>query len=205
MLSSIARSFTVRATTPARRQPIGTRSFWSVLARDFDRNGRELSVGSFVRALLVPDRFGALTWIRLYQLCDRRRLPTYLPYRMLLHVHGLEIDRDVAIGPGLYMPHPRGVLFAEGTRIGADCAVYGTVRFLKNPTGTPHVGDYVFLGDGARVLGCVEVGSGATIGAGAVVTRDVPPGATAVGVPARVIDGARSGRGALRGRRRRSE
>lgn len=166
------------------------RDFWSTLSHDFERNEGHLTRRRLLRALIVPDRFGALAWLRIYQLCERRGLPTTTAYRVLLHVHGLEMDRDVTIGSGLYLPHPRGVLFAEHTRVGECSAIYGAVRFLSAESGTPVVEDHVFLGDGARLVGGVRVGHGARIGAGSVVTRDVPAGVTAAGVPARVLSRA---------------
>lgn len=163
------------------------RSFWKLLARDFSRNGRRLGVASFLAALIVPNRYGALAWLRLYQRFEGRRLPRAVAYRVLLHLHGLEMDRDVVIGPGLFLPHPRGVLFTSGTRVGARCAVYGMVRFLGTEGESPVLGDGVLLGDGVRVVGGVRIGGGTRVGAAAVVTRDLPGGVTAAGVPARVL------------------
>ncbi len=164
--------------------------FWSALSQDFARNGQKLTRRRLARAFMVPDRFGALAWIRLYQLLERRGRSTVLAYRTLLHAHGVEMAPKVSIGAGLFLPHPRGVLFAEGTRLGERCSVYGEVRFLGVESGTPVVGDDVFLGDGARLVGHVHVGHGARVGAGAVVTHDVPADATVAGVPARVISQA---------------
>lgn len=161
--------------------------FFRVLARDFSRNGKPLTPARFLASLPIPNRFGALTWLRLYQQFENVTPVRAIAYRVLLHVHGLEMDRDVAIGPGLYLPHPHGVLFAGGTRVGSDCAIYGMVRFLTSDSGTPAIGDGVFLGDGARLLGDVRVGSGSRIGAGSVVTRDIPAGVTAAGVPTRTM------------------
>jgi serine O-acetyltransferase len=59
---------------------------------------------------------------------------------------------------------------------------------MRNTWDFPEIGDGVFIGAGARVLGDVRVGDGAKIGANAVVIHDVPAGATAVGIPARVLD-----------------
>ena len=99
-------------------------------------------------------------------------------------VTGLEMGRT-AIGPGLFVSHGQGtILSAE--RIGANLQVHQgvTVGWDYRGERCPVIGDGVFIGAGAKILGSVTVGDGARIGANAVVVCDVPPGATAVGVPA---------------------
>jgi serine O-acetyltransferase len=104
-------------------------------------------------------------------------------------VEGLEMGTTV-IGPGLFISHGQGtVLSAE--RIGANLQVHQGVTIGWDYRGErrPVIGDDVFIGAGAKVLGAVTVGDGARIGANAVVVSDVPAGATAVGVPARIVPG----------------
>ena len=73
-------------------------------------------------------------------------------------------------------------------RIGRNCSVIASTTLgLRNDRAFPEIGDGVFIGAGARILGGVRVGDGARIGANAVVIADVPAGATAVGVPARIV------------------
>ena len=73
-------------------------------------------------------------------------------------------------------------------RIGRNCSIIAAVTLgLRNDHTFPSIGDDVFIGAGARVLGGIRIGDGARIGANAVVINDVPAGATAVGVPARVL------------------
>ncbi len=114
-----------------------------------------------------------------------RVLPQLLS-RLNLTLYGLDIPPSVPIGPGLYVPHPVGtVVMAE--RIGANVTlVSGVTIGMRNEPRFPRIGDNVYVGAGARVLGGVEVGSDVSIGANAVVIHDVPDGATAVGVPARL-------------------
>jgi serine O-acetyltransferase len=95
------------------------------------------------------------------------------------------------IGPGFVVRHGYStVLTAE--RIGANCFVHHEVTLgydegeVRRP---PLIGDNVMVGVGAKVLGPITVGNDARIGANAVVLRDVPDGGTAVGVPARIIEG----------------
>jgi serine O-acetyltransferase len=104
-------------------------------------------------------------------------------------VDGLDMSGTV-IGPGLFISHGQGtILSAE--RIGANLQVHQGVTIGWDYRGErrPIIGDDVFIGAGAKVLGAVTVGDGARIGANAVVVSDVPPGATAVGVPARIVHG----------------
>jgi serine O-acetyltransferase len=102
-------------------------------------------------------------------------------------VDGLDLTASV-IGPGLFISHGQGTVLAA-ERIGANLQVHQGVTVGWDYSGDrrPIIGDDVFIGAGAKVLGAVTIGQGARIGANAVVVCDVPAGATAVGVPARII------------------
>ncbi len=92
------------------------------------------------------------------------------------------------IGPGLFVAHGQATCIAA-ERIGRNCYVHHGVTIGWDYRGdrAPILGDGVFVGTGAAILGEVTIGDGARIGANAVVLCDVPAGATAVGAPARVI------------------
>lgn len=113
-----------------------------------------------------------------------------LASRIWRTVPGLDLS-GTDIGPGLFISHGQGtILSAE--RIGANLWVHQgvTVGWDYQGDRRPIIGDGVFIGAGAKVLGAITVGDGARIGANAVVVCDVPPGATAVGIPARIRMGA---------------
>jgi serine O-acetyltransferase len=93
-------------------------------------------------------------------------------------------------GSDLYLPHPYGLVVHAGARIGNGCRIYQNVTIGERAgfNGVPRIGNDVFIGAGAVIIGPVNIGDGAKIGANAVVLTDVPPGFTAVGVPAQILD-----------------
>ncbi|MCS6888869.1 MAG: serine acetyltransferase [Chloroflexus sp.] len=131
----------------------------------------------------------AMLWFRFGSWCKQRSIP-FLPgyvQRRLYRRYGLEIVVGADIGGGLYIAHPVGTVIAP-QRIGRNCTIVAAVTIgMRNEWEFPVIGDEVFIGAGARVLGGITVGDRARIGANAVVTRDVPAGATVVGIPARVV------------------
>jgi serine O-acetyltransferase len=105
-------------------------------------------------------------------------------------VTGVSLPARAHIGPGLYIGHFGNIIVHPDTVMGARCALSQgvTIGVLGGPrAGVPRLGNDVYVGAGAKILGPVTIGDGAVIGANAVVIRDVPAGATAVGVPARIV------------------
>lgn len=112
-----------------------------------------------------------------------------LQHRVWSVVTGADIPLTAQIGGGLLMPHPNGIVVHPEARIGANCLIFQqvTIGLVRSSPIAPRIGAGVDIGAGARILGPVTIGDGAQIGANAVVLADVPAGATAVGVPARVL------------------
>jgi len=106
---------------------------------------------------------------------------------------GIEIHPGATIGRRFFIDHGMGVVIGETAEIGDDCTLYHGVTLGGTSWSAgkrhPTLGRGVVIGAGAKVLGPIRVGEGAKIGSNAVVVRDVPPGATAVGIPARIIEG----------------
>jgi serine O-acetyltransferase len=99
-----------------------------------------------------------------------------------------DIGLEATIGGGLILPHPNGVVIHEDARIGEDCMIMQQVTVGMIGDGdVPTIGNRVYIGAGAKIIGKVVVGDGARIGANAVVVSDVPSNCTAVGVPAKII------------------
>src|SRR5882672_5116597 len=114
---------------------------------------------------------------------------------------GIEIHPGATIGRRFFIDHGMGVVIGETALIGDDCTLYhgvtlGGTSWNKGKR-HPTLGNGVVVGAGAKILGPVTIGDGARIGSNAVVVKEVPAGATAIGIPARIIetqDGAAAGR-----------
>ena len=97
------------------------------------------------------------------------------------------IGLHAEFGPGLIIVHPVGVVVNSAVRGGKRVAIESGVVIGDAKGRSPVIGDDVFVGSGAKILGGVHIGSGARIGANAVVLHDVPAHTTAVGIPAKVV------------------
>lgn len=105
---------------------------------------------------------------------------------------GIEIHPGAVIGERVFFDHAMGTVVGETAVIGDGCTIYqgvtlGGTSLYKGAKRHPTLGRDVVVSAGAKVLGGFEVGDGAKIGSNAVVIKPVPPGATAVGIPARII------------------
>lgn len=111
-----------------------------------------------------------------------------LQHRFWSVVTGADIPINTQIGGGLLMPHPNGIVIHSGVTIGPNCLLLQQVTLGSNEAGDlPVIGGHVDIGAGAKLIGKVNVGNHAKIGANAVVLIDVPVYATAVGVPAKIV------------------
>jgi serine O-acetyltransferase len=131
-------------------------------------------------------RRGFLRWIgdRFY----------WLVYRFTETLTGISIPKSVEAGPGLRIYHFGNIFLHKDVKIGANCTLRQGVTIGNRHDGgpVPVLEDDVELGAYAQVLGGVRIGRGAKIGAMSVVLCDVPAGATAVGVPARIINASKT-------------
>jgi serine O-acetyltransferase len=116
--------------------------------------------------------------------------------RLLSHTSrfltGIEIHPGAEIGRRLFIDHGAGVVIGETAEVGNDVLLYQGVVLggttLEKKKRHPTIGNNVVIGTGAVALGAITVGDGASIGAGSVVVKSVPPGTTVVGIPGRIVE-----------------
>jgi serine O-acetyltransferase len=107
-------------------------------------------------------------------------------------ITGIEIHPGAKIGRRVFLDHGLGIVIGETTEIGDDCTIYqgvtlGGTSLYKGVKRHPTLGKGVVISAGAKVLGGFTVGDGARVGSNAVVLKEIPVGATAVGIPARIL------------------
>lgn len=105
---------------------------------------------------------------------------------------GIEIHPGATIGRRVFIDHGMGVVIGETAEVGDDSTLYhgvtlGGTSWNKGKR-HPTLGKGVVIGAGAKILGPILIGDGAKVGSNAVVVKDVPAGATAIGIPARILD-----------------
>jgi serine O-acetyltransferase len=167
-----------------------TRYACALLSRPIDGVTRGRLVYEALRLAIVSDAFIGLVFYRAKARLQALGVPLlpYVAHRLAIASAGVAIGNPVLVEPGIYLPH--GQVVIDGmVNIGAGCAIrpWVTIGLVERNFQGPTIGRDVRIGTGAKILGPVVLGDGASIGANAVVMIDVPPGATAVGVPARVV------------------
>jgi serine O-acetyltransferase len=139
--------------------------------------------------VLLTDGTAAMVLYRLMQWSRKWRL---VPLEMLLNkLNGVccscIIGRGAEFGPGFVLIHSQGVVINGQVRGGSHVYIEHQVTIGAERRQSPLLGNNVFVGAGAKIIGTVTIGDGARVGANAVVVHDVPAGATVVGIPARVV------------------
>lgn len=143
---------------------------------------------SFAKALLA-DGTSANALYRMQAALVRWRLAplALLPHWFNKAINGCVIGVRAGFAPGFVLIHPVGVVINSAVRGGRNVRIESGVVIGDNRGGVPVLGDDVFVGSGAKIIGGVAIGDGARIGANAVVLHDVAAGTTVVGIPARPV------------------
>jgi serine O-acetyltransferase len=113
-------------------------------------------------------------------------------YQLFIEITtGILIQPDIDIGPGLFIGHFGNIFIGGARKIGKICNISqeNTIGYAGRgeKRGVPEIGDYVYVAPGAKIIGKIKIGNHVAIGANAVVTKNIPDNAVAVGVPAKVI------------------
>jgi serine O-acetyltransferase len=161
--------------------------FWTLVREDYVANGSDWTKPGF-RALFAY-RFGV--W-RMRIRAKALRVPFSVLYRMMYrrvrNHYGIELPYSARLGRNIVIEHQSAIVVHGNVVMGDGCIIRQGVtlgnRSLDRPMDAPVLGRRVNVGAGAKVLGHVRIGDGAAIGANAVVVKDVPAGAIAVGIPA---------------------
>lgn len=154
---------------------------------------RDPAARSSLEILLCYSGLWAISFHRMNHWLWTHNLPFWgrLFSQIARFLTGIEIHPGAQIGRRFFIDHGMGIVIGETTVIGDDVLIYQGVVLggtsLNKGKRHPTVEDAVVIGSGAKVLGNITLGNSSKVGAGAVVLKDVPAGATAVGVPAKII------------------
>ncbi len=154
---------------------------------------RDPAARSSIEILLCYPGLWAISFHRLNHWLWTHHLPFWGRFfsQISRFLTGIEIHPGAQIGRRVFIDHGMGIVIGETTIVGDDVLIYQGVVLggtsLNKGKRHPTVEDAVVIGSGAKVLGNITLGRSSKVGAGAVVLQDVPPGATAVGVPSRII------------------
>jgi serine O-acetyltransferase len=143
---------------------------------------------SLARALFWDGTFATMIY-RMSQWCYRHRLGllgAFLNQLNPILTHAV-IGREAKFGPGFVILHSIGLVINTGVRGGANIILENGVTIGAEKGQAPVLGSNIYVGSGARIIGGVQIGNNIRIGANAVVVKDIPDNATAVGVPAQVV------------------
>ncbi len=187
---------TTQTVPPPLPEAITLSQLYQLVVEDWEAHGRDWTLPGF-RAVAVY-RFGV--W-RMTLKPKLLRAPFSILYRMLYRKirnhYGIELPYTVKLGRRVIFEHQGAIVIHGYCQIGDDCIIRQGVtlgnRYLDRPLEAPKLGNRVNVGAGAKILGSVTVGDDVNIGANAVVLSDIPPGKTAVGIPAKILNSPAGG------------
>jgi serine O-acetyltransferase len=174
------------------------REFQSLVQSDLYRYDGARGTKAFLKNFVLESGFRYCVLLRA---CGYFRTVSYLRwgiyhlakfwfYRLSL-VLGVHMDPSMEVGPGFYIGHAFGIIINRRCRIGENCTIAAHVtlgRKSREPKeGCPTLGNRVYVGTGAVIIGAINIGDDAAVGANAVLTKDVPAKGVVAGIPAVII------------------
>ena len=170
-------------------------SVWKRLKEDVRMiKERDPAARNYIEIFLCYPGLHASWFHRIAHSLYRKRW--YTTARLISHfsrwITGIEIHPGATIGRRVFIDHGMGVVIGETSEIGDDCLIYKGVVLggttLEKKKRHPTLGNRVVVGSNSTILGAITIGDGARIGSNSVVVKSVPPGATVVGVPGRIVE-----------------
>ncbi len=161
--------------------------------------GRHRSLGAGVFDLLFIQGVWAVVVYRFGQWARRIKIPllgflmrllAFFLFKLIEITTGISVPSSAVIGKGFYIGHFGGIVLHSEVTMGENCSIGPGVLIGTRGSGNkgvPALGNNVYIGVGAKILGGITIGDHAKIGANAVVLNNVPQGATAVGIPAKIL------------------
>lgn len=174
------------------------REYKYLVLSDLYRHTGAVRATGLLRPLLIGEGLKYQFWMRTCAFTASRPLLRFLafPFARLILMRatyklGISIPSRTRIGPGFYIGHFGGIVVHHAAVIGRNCNISQGVTIGQanrgSRKGTPTIGDNVYIGPGAKIVGAVKIGNNVAVGANCVVTSDVPDNGVIVGVPGRVI------------------
>jgi serine O-acetyltransferase len=177
--------------------PLSLKDYFCFVTADLYRHKGKCNLREFSWQCLTNPSFRYVFWMRTSALLKGRRLlyPVFVLVRILAKHNeckfGISVPYTSDIGPGLYIGHHGCIVVSGIAKLGRNCNLsQGVTIGVKNRgkyKGAPIIGNNVYVGPGAKIIGAVKVGNNVAIGANCVVTHDIEDDSVVVGVPGRVI------------------
>jgi serine O-acetyltransferase len=165
---------------------------------DLYRITGEVNTITLLKYIFKDTPFKYNFWMRTCSFAKQYKLSKYTIYpfaklilRHLKYKLGISIPPETEIGSGFYIGHFSGIIVNDKCVIGKNCNIshgvtLGEASRGKNK-GCPTLGDNIYIGPGAKIIGAIKIGNNVAIGANCVVTKNIPDNAVVVGVPGKII------------------
>lgn len=170
----------------------------NIVFSDYYREDGRTGYVNLFKELIVGEAFKYTFWMRTCTFLRQYKVLKYslyiiacLMYRHYTYKFAISIPTSTKIGSGFYIGHFSGIIVNKDCIIGKNCNISQGVTLGQSnrgaKKGAPIIGDNVYIGPGAKLIGRVVIGNNVAIGANSVVTKDIEDNAVVVGAPARVI------------------
>ena len=169
-----------------------------LIKSDLYRYCQNINLWSFIKAYFMIPGFQYSVWMRIVRYYDDVGVLRKILFPLVWYIwackklkFGINIPFRAEVGSGLYIGHHGGIIVHPDCIFGRNCNISQGVTLgiagRGHKRGCPKLGNHVYIGAGAVIIGNITVGNNVAIGANSVVTRDVPDNAVLVGAPAKIV------------------